>query len=299
MVAVLEMRRDLKSTCTLCPERTRGLCGVFAGSAQVSPARNASQRNYKAGEAVCNDDKRPDFIGVVVSGHLRVQSYRVDGRRHILSILSPGDLVDEHLGPDSQYSIVAATDARVCRFQAHDFDRLIAGNLPFVRAVHVARMSKLDQLRALTWIIGALSVEERICAFLAMSAKSMPFTPLPNGGGVLTIEVPRQDIADLLGTSVESISRVLGRLDAMGVIRSRNTREFEIPNLDTLARMGGVTTAASATDLVMPQVSRIRMKGHTKAVSRHFAREHGQERRPNWPTGTLAACAQPPDYLSG
>ena len=138
----------------------------------------ASTRDYPANRLVWDEGKKPDFIGILVSGYLRFQRYRIDGRRQILGLLVPGDIIDEHLGTDSACSVEASTDARICRFDARQFQQLMARDPTLVQAVYRLRSIKLDQLRALIWVVGALSAEERLCAFLTTVTNFMPFTPL-------------------------------------------------------------------------------------------------------------------------
>jgi CRP/FNR family transcriptional regulator len=104
------------------------------------------------------------------------------------------------------------------------------------RLVHRLCIARRDQLRWLTWAVGALDTEERICALLLAALDFMPVSRLADGSALLTIDLPRSDIADLLGTSVETISRVTNRLAAMGIIGIVSARQFRICDLDRLAR---------------------------------------------------------------
>ena len=106
------------------------------------------------------------------------------------------------------------------------------------RLVHRQCIARRDQLRWLTWAVGALDAEERICALLLAALDHMPVSPLPDGTLMLTIDLPRTDIADLLGTSVETISRVTNRLAACGIIEIISARQFRIRDLDRLGQKG-------------------------------------------------------------
>ena len=259
MKALAETVRNIQTPCMKCPARHMGLCGMVGADTQASLGHLASTRDYPVNRLVWDEGKKPDFIGILVSGYLRFQRYRIDGRRQILGLLLPGDIIDEHLGPDSACSVEASTDARICRFDARQFQQLMARDPALVQAVYRLRSIKLDQLRALIWVVGALSAEQRLCAFLTTVTNFMPFTPLSGGGGLLTIELPRADIADLLATSVESISRITGHLHDQGVIRIHNARQFEIPDLDRLARLGCMQDTLGQIDYPKSMASKHRM----------------------------------------
>lgn len=224
--------------CPDCPLSTRGLCALLRPEAQQRLAEGAVTRDYRANASICDGAGPPGFVGLLISGYLRIQRFSIDGRRQIITLLTAGDLVGEGSLNGEGCQIEAATPARICRFDRRVFDRLLDDDHGMRRAVYGLRLAKLEQLRWLTWSLGALGAEERICAFLAMATKHMPFAPLPAGGGILTVDLPRADMADLMGTSVESISRITNSLAARGVIRIHDARHFEVPDVGLLAKMG-------------------------------------------------------------
>jgi CRP/FNR family transcriptional regulator len=191
-----------------------------------------------AGRVIWRAGDRPGPIGFVISGYLRLQCHGRDGNRQILSLLRAGDLVGELPGRVARHTLEASTETRICRVSERGFSTLMHEDADLRRMVHRLCIARRDQLRWLTWAVGALDTEERICALLLAALDHMPVTSLPDGTLMLTIDLPRSDIADLLGTSVETISRVTNRLAALGIIEIVNARQFRICDLDRLARKG-------------------------------------------------------------
>ena len=180
----------------------------------------------------------PDLIGIIVSGYVRLQQDALDGRRQIVTLMTPGDIVGDAALNRQGYSLQTSTEVTLCQFDRPGFERLMKTAADLGRAVYLLRTAKLDQLGLMIWTLGLLSVEERVCAFLALCTKFMPYRVGVTGVGMLTLDLPRGDIADLLGTSPESISRITNRLDAAGVIHINSPRQFDIPDLDRLIAMG-------------------------------------------------------------
>lgn len=246
--------------CADCAMRRQGLCGRLSEATQIRLAQIATVHPVSANSHVWSVDRGPDLVGVMVSGCLRMLRNGIDGHRQICSLALPGDIISETGGRSLAHEVEAATRARLCRFDQHGFRRLLEDAPDLARAVYALRVAKLDQLRLLAWSLGALTVDERICAFLAMATRFMPYSPLPEGGGVLTVELPRADIADLLGTSVETISRITHRLAAIGAIRILDPAHFEIPDLSRVVRMGciqdcfdSVRFSSSMTEWAQPR----------------------------------------------
>ncbi|EKX55734.1 hypothetical protein D516_3964 [Rhodobacter sp. AKP1] len=93
-------------------------------------------------------------------------------------------------------------------------------------------------MRWLTWTVGALAPTERFCAFLTFATLIMPVDRPPDGSLVLHQQLPRTDVADLLVTTVESISRISHRLQAEGLIEILDPSRFRIRDLGALLAAG-------------------------------------------------------------
>jgi CRP/FNR family transcriptional regulator len=224
--------------CAHCAIRHRGFCGLLDDRTQSTVAGCKRMLTLPANKLLWDDEQSLGFIGVLQSGYLRFQRYGMDGRRQILCVLKPGDIIGDPQDQARGYSVETATSVRICKFSERQFDRLPKDLPEVARAVYRMRSARLDELRWLTWSLGMLSAEERFCAFLATATTHMPFEPDGQQGGTLTIELPRRDIADLLATSVETISRNCQKLALEGVINIIGPRLFRIPDTQRLAERG-------------------------------------------------------------
>jgi CRP/FNR family transcriptional regulator, anaerobic regulatory protein len=179
-------------------------------------------------------------VWFVRAGILRLQRYSYDGRRQILSLYLPGEIV----GYESQFregvSVETVTESGLCRIDKRRFDSMLSKNRALRVDVLRQQQDQLDRLHWLTWSLGALGPEERISAFLALSCRFMPYQALPDGTGVLSMLLPRVDIADLLATTVETISRITHKLSETGLIEIRDPSHFRILDLRKLASLGQI-----------------------------------------------------------
>lgn len=224
--------------CHKAPLLVKGLSGLMPAATRDRLARISTVQDIPANRIIWEADSAPGFVGFLISGYLRLQRHGREGHRQILSLLVPGDLVGENPGRVSGYTLESSTEVRLCRFESRAFEQLLLEDPSLRRAVHKLCIAKREQLRWLTWSLGALNTEERLCAFLAIATSHMPFELMADGTGVLTVDLPRPDMADLLGTSVESISRITNRLDATGVLKILSARQFRILDMPELIRMG-------------------------------------------------------------
>jgi CRP/FNR family transcriptional regulator len=242
--------------CASCAIRHSGFCGLLDDQTQSTVAGCKRILTLPANKLLWEGEQGLGFIGILQSGYLRFQRYGIDGRRQILFVLQPGDIIGDPQDQARGYSVETATLVRICKFDEHRFDRLMQDVPEVARAVYRMRSARLDELRWLTWSLGMLSAEERFCAFLATAATFMPFEPDGQRGGMLTIQLPRRDIADLLATSVETISRNCQKLALEGVIDIVGPATFRIPDLQRLVERGCLTDAGGSVHFVRNYISR-------------------------------------------
>lgn len=228
------------------PALVHGLAGQLPGPSLTALAEICSLQTLPPGRVLWRAGATPGLTGFVVSGYLRLQCHGRDGHRQILSLLCPGDLVGELPGRAARHTLEACTETRLCRVADRAFLALMREDPALRRLVSRLCIARRDQLRWLTWAVGALAAEERVCAMLLMALDHMPVLRLTDGSLILTLDLPRADVADLLGTSVETISRVTNRLAATGVIEIVSARQFRILDLARLGRIGCQLPEATA-----------------------------------------------------
>jgi len=214
-------------------------CGLPLGKTMTCGERRLREERGPDSEVIIGGVRSHD-LWFIRSGILRVQRHTYDGRRQILSLFIPGEIV----GFDGEFregvSVETATQSSLCRIDRRWFDSMVDQNDILRAELFRQKQDQLDRLHWLTWALGALVAEERLCAFLALSTKFMPYQALPDGTGVLSVYLPRKDIADLLGTTVETISRIIHRLSDAGVIEIRDPAHFRFLDLSRLIALGRI-----------------------------------------------------------
>ena len=227
-----------QAKCKDCIVGKGGICAHVEPRTRALLGNQAVAHQFNVNQTVWDGENTPSFVGIVLSGYLRLQRYGFDGRRQIISLLKRGDVVGGLGRSQHDFSIEAASDAVICKVERRVFERLMEQDHALQRAVYDVHVANLEELRWLTWSLGGLSADERLTAFLVMATTYMPYQPQPDGSSILTVDVPRHDIADLLGTSVESISRISKRLEKAGAIKIISARHFRIPDLKALIKLG-------------------------------------------------------------
>jgi CRP/FNR family transcriptional regulator len=137
---------------------------------------------------------------------------------------------------------VALTDARVCVFSRNDFDRFARDHPELEHKLLERTLAELDRTRSWMMLLGRKNASEKIATFLlemsdrlADSGCSAAFGPAKR----FSLPFSRQQVADLLGLTIETVSRQFTKLKNDGVVELPSRREVEIVNRGALLALAG------------------------------------------------------------
>jgi CRP-like cAMP-binding protein len=226
--------------CANCACRDSALCSSIRRDDRGAAQGGARSRTLAPGTALFHEGEVPESLGIVRSGYLRIQRITPEGDRRLLGVAAPGDLVGALPGRTSRFSVEASTRAELCMFERQGAERLMLEDHAFRRQVLDGWGRQLEQLRAFTLVNGALSARERILASLLLSLRFLPTEPHPERGIILHLPLPRRDWADLLNTTVESISRAMTVLAREGLASACGRGRLHLPDPQRLSEIAGL-----------------------------------------------------------
>ena len=195
---------------------------MFSGLAEkemASLTRRAVPREYAAGETIFTEGEPCQGLYVVESGRVKIFKMSVGGREQVLAVDGPGASIAElPVFDDGDYpsSAAAVTEARLVFVSKQDF-RALCLEHPQV-ALKVLKVVG-GRLRRLVGIIEELSfttVRHRMAALLLDLAKRSGASTAR--GTEFLLPATQQEVAAMIGTVRELVSRNLSRLQAEGII---------------------------------------------------------------------------------
>lgn len=185
----------------------------------------AVPRAFPAGTRVFHEGDDSDACYIVKDGSFRVTREHSDGRAITLATLGPGEIFGELAmldGDKRSASAEALTDGELLALPANDV-RALLGRHPEIALKLVAGLVR--RLRAANIRLSRQSfqtVPSRVAGILAQLSREAQ-----DGEGeqeAVTIQMNQTDLAQLAGTSRESVSRFLAELERAGVVRSGRGR---------------------------------------------------------------------------
>ncbi len=182
-------------------------------------SRVAIPRSFPAGVRVFHEGDHSDACYLVRSGDLRVTREHSDGRAIALATLGPGDIFGELAMLDGQArsaSVETLSDAELLALGAADFRRLLAEHSQISVKLIAALTRRLRETNERVSRQSFQTVPSRVAGVLAQLITE---EAVPDGRSGVTIRMTQADLAQLAGTSRESVSRFLATLERAGVVR--------------------------------------------------------------------------------
>jgi CRP-like cAMP-binding protein len=163
-----------------------------------------------------------------VSGTVRVCKLLADGRRHIAAFCFSGDCFGIDDVDHRPYSAEAVENVVVMRYRRSATERLIDHSPALGRFQRDAMLRDLADTRGRTLLLGRLTAPERVAAFLLEMFERRDRTKL------VDLPMSRNDVADYLGLTVETVCRVLSGFKREGVIAISYPHRIELLDRDAL-----------------------------------------------------------------
>ena len=181
-------------------------------------SRVAVPRSFPSGTRVFHEGDQSDACYIVRSGSFRVTREHSDGRAITLANLGPGDIFGELAMLDGEVrsaSVEALDDGELLALPGADVRALLARHPEITVKLVAALVRRLRQANERISRQSFQTVPSRVAGVLSqLVAEEAPF----DGEGV-TIRMNQADLAQLAGTSRESVSRFLADLERAGVVR--------------------------------------------------------------------------------
>ena len=223
--------------CQACTVRNRAICGDLDEGEIDVLNRIGRRRKLEAGEQLLWEGDDAILVANVIEGVLKLSSQTADGKEQILGLAYPSDFLGRPFGQSTPYGVEALGEAHVCVFQRSDFDSFARAHPRLEHKLLERTLTELDRTRRWMVLLGRMNAEQKLAAFLLeLSDRMAPATcsTMPGVADVVELPLSRQQIADVLGLTIETVSRQFTRMKNEGVIDLPSRREVAILRREVL-----------------------------------------------------------------
>jgi CRP-like cAMP-binding protein len=204
------------------PAASHALTGQIEMMGAAMPfARNAE---------IYGENEKAEYIYKVLSGSVRTYKVLNDGRRQIGAFYLPGDLFGLEIGDVHAFSAEAVADTKVLVIKRNAVSSLADRDPEIARQLW--NMTARELQRAQNHIMLLIkTAQERVAGFLLeMATRS-------TSANEIDLPMSRQDIADYLGLTIETVSRTLTQLENAAAIAVPTSRRIVLRNRGALSRL--------------------------------------------------------------
>jgi CRP/FNR family transcriptional regulator, nitrogen fixation regulation protein len=171
-------------------------------------------------EEIYAQDDEAELLYRVVRGVVRTSRLTVDGRRQVGDFYYAGDLFGLEPGPEHRFAAEALTDCEI-QVVRRSAVRAFAGDAELDRAILDATRQEMERLQDHVVMLGRKSARERVASFLMSIAQR-------HDDAHVDLPMGRQDMADYLGLTIETVSRMLTQLQGEAIVEFPSSRRFQV-----------------------------------------------------------------------
>ena len=173
---------------------------------------------------------------VVHTGQVKIARTSAAGHEQVIRVLGPGDFIGESAfltGTRPDHAAEALVHTELCVFRHADLGRLVEKHPSIGLRMLQGVSQRLDDTEARLASVILGNVSSRLADYLL----SLPATPGPRGATDVTLPLAKKDIASLLSTTPESLSRQLRKLTDTGVISQQEQGRITITDVTALTAL--------------------------------------------------------------
>jgi CRP/FNR family transcriptional regulator, anaerobic regulatory protein len=193
--------------CEDCKVRLFSVCGALEASELDELDRISQGKAFAPKTMLFDQGAIAGSVFNVTEGVVRLYKSLPDGRRQIVGFALPGDFLGLALMDRYGVAAEAVTDVQVCRFARSAFLTYIDGKPHLLRRLHEFAGHELSLAQDQMLLLGRRNAEEKVAAFLLNLQKR--YGRLGTISVTIPLPMTRQDIADYLGLTIETVSRTL------------------------------------------------------------------------------------------
>ena len=199
----------------------------LAGSMELMGIRIPYARNVE----IFGEGEPAEYLYKVVSGTVRSCKLLDDGRRQVTGFYMVGEVFGLEPDEEHHFSAEAVNDTVILVVKRSAIIGLAARDADIARQLWAMTARELQRVQNHMLVLGCMGAKQRVAAFLLQMALR------GSGGNEIELPMSRQDIADYLGMTVETVSRTMTQLENDAAIGLASSRRIVLRDRTTLTRL--------------------------------------------------------------
>ncbi|HAD29871.1 MAG TPA: transcriptional regulator [Rhodobacteraceae bacterium] len=228
--------------CIECPIRHRAVCARCDENELLVLEKMKFYKNYVAGEPILWQGDNFDYVASVVQGVATLGKTLEDGRTQLVGLLFGSDFIGRPGREKIDFDICAVTDVTLCCFRREPFEALISSTPSLADRLAEMALDELNAAREWMLLLGRKTAQEKIATFIEMLVRRQHNESLHGMKPKLSLPLTREEIANYLGLTIETVSRQITSFKNKGILEFSDRRNFKVKDMKALKLATGDDT---------------------------------------------------------
>ena len=222
--------------CQGCEVRDKAVCGVLDTESLELIRKIGRTLEIGAGRTLFHEGDPAKRVFTLTQGTMKLYKLLNDGRRQITGFLRPGNFLGMSVDDEHAFSAEALEDAQLCWFPRSRFDDFVESYGSMERELYRMAAHELSAARQQMVLLGRKTATERLASFLLLFIEEVSGADKAPRR-MVRLPMNRADIADYLGLTKETVSRVFSAFRRERLVRLEAIDQIEILDLPGLKRL--------------------------------------------------------------
>ena len=212
------------------PAQLRGVRPTHGDTPEGTIELMGAPMAYPRNSEIYGENEPAEYLYKVVSGTVRTYKVLADGRRQIGAFYLPGDIFGLETGDEHAFSAEAISDSKVLVIKRSALVSLAERDNGIARQLWTLTANELRRVQDHILLL-IKTAHERVAGFLLEMAQRVCVN------NAIELPMSRQDIADYLGLTIETVSRTFTHLENIAAIEVPSSRRIVLRNRSALSRL--------------------------------------------------------------
>ena len=223
---------QLVNRCSICKVRTYSFCRCLDEDKLKDFSSVSFEKSFLNKQNIFLQNDQSDYLYNITEGNVKIYQLLDDGRIQIIGFLYPGDFFGSYRNNKYNYCAEAIGDLKTCVFNQKILDKYLDENPILAKELLNKTSFELTLAQDRLTVLGKLNAAERLVKFLLNISEQRNRIGWKNNP--ISLPMTRQDIADYLGITIETVSRELSNLKTSNIIKIITSKQIYLSNTEEL-----------------------------------------------------------------
>ena len=234
MCPVLVDKSDKNQTrCATCEIRSYSFCRCLKDDQLNIFSKISSEKEFKNKQTVFLQEEESKNLYNITQGNIKIYKLLRDGRIQIIGFLYPGDFFGSYKKGKYNYSAESIGDVKLCVFKQEVLDNYLEKNMNLAKELLHMTSHELTLAQDRIGVLGKLNANQRMATFILNISKQRARIGWQDNP--ISLPMVRQDIADYLGLTLETVSRELTKLKTSNLIKVLSSSQIYLRDKASLS----------------------------------------------------------------